>query len=99
MCHEKFTVSYFRSQNRSPLEDFIETLEKGEIAKINRLNAMLAKYGVSAGMPFVRKVCTGIWELRARGKREIRLLFNQSDARIIHLHVFIKKLIRYRRVI
>jgi phage-related protein len=49
-------------------------------------------YGWPIGMPVVRKLDTGLWELRSRLDQRIsRILFTVHDGAMVLLHGFIKK--------
>jgi phage-related protein len=50
------------------------------------------QYGWPLGMPVVRKMDHGLWEIRSRlDKRIARILFTVQDERMVLLHGFIKK--------
>ncbi|OGG61850.1 hypothetical protein A3C87_00430 [Candidatus Kaiserbacteria bacterium RIFCSPHIGHO2_02_FULL_49_34] len=70
---------------------FLEELERPAQTKALRLLELLREYGVNLGMPHSRPLEDGVFELRARGKQEVRLLYGfQHDGAII-VHGFIKK--------
>ena len=50
------------------------------------------QYGWPIGMPVVRKLDTGLWEIRSRLDQRIsRILFTVDDDTMVLLHGFIKK--------
>ena len=81
-------VSYFDST----LEKFILRLEKATIAKVLRTVALLERFGSVLGMPHSKKVAPQLFELRIRGRQEVRILyaFYKNNTAIL-LHGFIKK--------
>ncbi len=70
---------------------FIRTLEKSTQSKTLRGLDLLEKYGMSVGLPHVKKVTRMLYELRIRGVQEIRIFFVSQQSRIVLLHGFIKK--------
>ena len=51
------------------------------------------QFGWPIGMPLVRKILAGIWELRTSlpSKREARIFFATDGKTLVLLHAFIKK--------
>lgn len=51
------------------------------------------QFGWPIGMPLVRSLSGGLWELRSSlpSRREVRLLFAAGDDMLVVLHGFIKK--------
>ena len=72
------------------LEHFIESLEKPEIAKTLRILDLLEYFGKNLGMPYSKKVAEYLFELRVRGKKEIRIIYSFIGGGIILLNAFIK---------
>ena len=70
---------------------FVVSLEKPTIGKWLRHLDLLEMYGESLGMPHVRRIGNGLFELRIRGIQEVRTLFVFRNDNVIILHVFIKK--------
>jgi phage-related protein len=73
------------------IEDFICSLEKATIAKILHSFDLLGEFGNYLGMPHSKKLCRGLFELRVRGKQEIRFIYTFGKKFIIVLTGFIKK--------
>ncbi|MBU0982195.1 type II toxin-antitoxin system RelE/ParE family toxin [Patescibacteria group bacterium] len=73
------------------IEVFIEGLEKIEVAKVLRTIDLLEKFGLKLGMPHCKKINNELFELRVKGKREIRILYSIKNGQIVLLHGFIKK--------
>ena len=72
------------------LEEFITSLEKNIVAKVLRTIDLLEKSGNQLGFPHSKKVGK-VFELRVRGKQEIRIFYVFYDKKAILLHGFIKK--------
>ena len=73
------------------IEDFIFCLEKPTVAKILRTFDLLEEFGNQLGMPHSKKLYSGLFELRVRGKQEVRFIYAFSKKSIIVLAGFIKK--------
>lgn len=74
------------------IEKFVESLPTIACAKVIRMLELLARFGYELKMPHVKKLPNGLFELRVRGKQEIRFFyyFESSDL-VIVLHGFKKK--------
>ncbi|MFH1284483.1 MAG: type II toxin-antitoxin system RelE/ParE family toxin [Candidatus Peregrinibacteria bacterium] len=70
---------------------FIENLEKPVIAKTLRTLDLLEKFENKLGMPHSKKVDSNLFELRIRGKKEIRIIYCFHKNTIVLLYAFIKK--------
>lgn len=70
---------------------FILNLDHHSQAKIQHLLNLLEKYGNQLRMPHVRKLTSTLFELRIRGKQEIRIIFVYLKNSCYLLHGFIKK--------
>ena len=79
------------SRGEKPVEDFIRSMESGSIAKIAHAIDLLKQHGSLLGMPHAKKVTNQLYELRIRGKQEIRILYAFSYRMIYLLHGFKKK--------
>ncbi|MFA6917953.1 MAG: type II toxin-antitoxin system RelE/ParE family toxin [Candidatus Gracilibacteria bacterium] len=73
------------------IENFIKQLDKPIIAKTLRTLDLLEKYGNKLGMPYSKKIDAGLFELRIRGKIEIRIIYCFHKSVVILLHAFVKK--------
>ena len=73
------------------VEKFILSLDKQTIAKILRTIDLLEKFTFKLGMPHSKKISDDLFELRVRGKQEIRIFYCFYKS-LIHLFSgFIKK--------
>lgn len=73
------------------VEDFIDKLQPKTIAKVLRTTDLLEKFGYHLSMPHSRKIKDNLFELRVRGKQEVRIFYCFSSGKIILIHGFIKK--------
>jgi len=73
------------------LGEFIESLEKSTIAKVLRVVDLLEQFGRDLQMPHSRMVRKNLFELRIRGRQEVRIFYTFQQSKIILLHGFIKK--------
>jgi phage-related protein len=73
------------------LEDFIEGLERPTLAKILRTLDLLEQFGNGLGMPHSKKIGQNLFELRIRGKQEIRIFYTFRKNTIVLLSGFVKK--------
>ena len=83
---------YESPAGQTPVEDFINALQPSTKAKlISRIN-LLAEFGPGLGMPNAKLLGGGLYELRIRGKEEVRTIYvYQKARRIVLLHAFKKK--------
>lgn len=73
------------------LEKLVFSFEKLPLTRIVRLLDLLEKRGNYLGMPYSKPIGKGLFELRARGKHEIRLFYCFYVNRAVIVHAFIKK--------
>ena len=73
------------------LEKFIQSLEKSTIAKVLRVIDLLEKFNFRLDLPHSKKISNRLFELRIRGKQEIRIFYTFQKSEIILLYGFIKK--------
>ena len=85
-------ILYESKGGQKPVEDFIKSLQPPTIAKLrNQLN-LLGEFGPRLGMPNAKPIGGGLYELRARGKQEVRIMYIFVKGRSIYLlHGFVKK--------
>lgn len=82
---------YESSRGKKPVEEFIKSLEPQTIAKVAHHLDLLEKHGSFLGMPHSRKLTGEIYELRVRGKQEIRITYMFVGKNIYLLHIFKKQ--------
>lgn len=73
------------------LEKFIKSLEKTAIAKVLRTIDLLELFGSHLGPPHSKRISKQLFELRIKGKQEVRIFYVFHKNKIILLHGFIKK--------
>lgn len=78
-------------RKEKPVEEFIKSCQPKTIAKISNEIDLLAKHGNLLGRPHSAPVKKGIFELRVRGKEEIRIFYTFCQKDIYLLHAFKKK--------
>lgn len=85
-------VAFYRSMSGTePVLEWIRTLETQE-RKIVGEELRTVQLGWPLGMPLVRKMESGLWEVRVTLPNRIaRILFTASRDEMILLHAFIKK--------
>lgn len=75
----------------SQVDRFIASLEKPTIAKVLRTIDLLEEFGHKLSMPHSKKIDRQLFELRIRGKKEIRVIYTFYKYNVYLLHGFIKK--------
>lgn len=73
------------------LEKFIESLDSGTVARVIRIIELLEKFGNQLELPHSRSLGKGLFELRIRGKQEVRIFYIFYQNEIVLLHGFLKK--------
>jgi len=84
-------VFFYRSNNGSePVRDWLKSLHTNERRTIGT-DIKTVQYGWPIGMPLVRHMDKGIWEIRSPLETRIaRVLFTTQPKVIVLLHGFIK---------
>jgi phage-related protein len=90
-------VFYRTAQGGEPLREWLRTLPSEDRRTIGRDLAVI-QYGWPVGMPLVRALGSGLWEVRSSlpSRRIARMLFFVHENRIGVVHGFIKKTQRTR---
>ena len=85
-------VAFFRTETgREPVREWLKSFPR-EHRKIIGEDIKTVQFGWPLGMPLVRKLDKGLWEVRIRLPDGIaRVLFTTGARRMILLHGFIKK--------
>lgn len=73
------------------LQEFIQELPKQSSAKTGRLIDLLELFGNNLTMPYSKQLDDNLYELRARGQQEIRILYCYKNNNAVIVHIFIKK--------
>jgi len=85
-------VFFYRTESgNEPVRAWLQGLNKQDKKTIGG-DIKTVQYGWPIGMPVVRKMDPGLWEIRCRlDQRVARILFTVKGERMILLHGFIKK--------
>jgi phage-related protein len=85
-------VNFYKSESGTePVRDWLKSMNKEE-KKIIGEDIKTVQYGWPLGMPIVKKIEKGLWEIRSNLENTIaRIFFTIIADRIILLHGFIKK--------
>ena len=88
----RLSVIFYRSESgREPVREWLKGLPKEE-RKVIGIDLKTVQFGWPLGMPLVRKLEAGLWEVRSSlAGRIARVLFTVMDEQLILLHGFIKK--------
>jgi phage-related protein len=92
MIKPTLTIIFYKSESgREPVIDWLEKLDSHERLKIGE-DLQTLQYRWPLGMPLVRSLGKGLWELRTKLPTRIsRIIFVVQGGYIILLHGFIKK--------
>jgi phage-related protein len=86
-------LNFWRSAaGREPVREWLREMAKADRETIGD-DLRKLQFGWPIGMPLVRKLMTGIWEVRSSlpTRREARILFTANAEQIVVLSGFIKK--------
>ena len=86
-------VRFYRSSTgREPVLEWLRGLDRADRRAIG-LDLMRVQFGWPIGMPLVRSLKDGLWEVRSSlpGKNISRLILCFHDQTLVVLHGFIKK--------
>jgi len=75
----------------SDVQIFLHSLDKPARSRTYKTIDLLKRYGNQLGLPHSRALGGGMYELRARGKQEIRMFYTFHQTKAIILHAFVKK--------
>ncbi len=73
------------------VDAFIAALDEPTIAKTLRTIDLLERFGSALRFPHSKSVAKGLFELRVRGRQEVRILYTFHGNVAVLLHGFIKK--------
>ena len=88
----RLQVFFYRTTGGSePVREWLKALPAEERRAIG-YDLKTAQYGWPLGMPLIRKLEPGLWEVRSRlPERTARVIFTVQGNKMILLHSFIKK--------
>ena len=75
----------------SSLRKFYSALDESIVAKVLNTVDWLERFGNNLGMPHSKKIAANLFELRTRGRPEVRILYTFKNSEAVLLHAFIKK--------
>ncbi|MFT3789744.1 MAG: type II toxin-antitoxin system RelE/ParE family toxin [Rudaea sp.] len=82
---------YAAASGNEPVRDWLRTLKREDRKSIGE-DIKTAQFGWPLGMPLVRKMEPGLWEIRSRITHgTARILFTVSGSTMVLLHGFAKK--------
>ncbi len=87
-------IEYYESATgRSPVEEFIDSLDAKSKARVARTLDLLEEFGISLGMPYAKHLEKQLWELRVRqGRSRYRIIyFLYTEHTFVLLHGLTKK--------
>ena len=84
-------LEYETIRGERPVVQFIKAQQSQAIAKIVHLIELLEIHGSFLGMPHAKKLEKNLYELRVRGKEEIRIIYGFKGKAIYLLHGFRKQ--------
>lgn len=73
------------------VEEFVCSLDESTSAKVLRVLDLLEMFGSRLNLPHSKKVHARLFELRIRGKQEVRVLYAFYGGEAVLLHGFMKK--------
>lgn len=84
-------VFYLTENGNCPVKEFLKELPPGDKALVSR-DIRTVQQTFPIGLPLVRKIESGLWEIRSKLQSRIcRVFFTVVSGQIILLHGFIKK--------
>ena len=84
-------IVYESRRGEKSVEEFLKSLEKSSIAKATHLLDLLEKHGPFLGPPHSKKISKNLYELRIRGRQEIRIFYSFAGNKIYLLSAFQKQ--------
>lgn len=88
-----FTIVFFQepTSQKEPVREWLKALTKKDKKALGH-DLMVLQFNWPLGMPLVKSLGKGLWELRSTlSDRIARIIFVQKKDKIILLHAFIKK--------
>jgi len=84
-------ISFESKRGERFVEVLIKNLDSSTIGKVAHEIDLLEKHGPFVGMPHSKKLTAELYELRIRGKQEVRIIYAFVKKNIYLLHAFKKK--------
>ena len=88
----RLQVLFYKTQSgKEPVREWLKSLTHDDKKTIGE-DIKTVQFGWPIGMPVVRKLDKGLWEVRSRlNKRIARIIFTVENDAMVLLHGFIKK--------
>jgi phage-related protein len=90
-----FQILYYTKDDHNPILEFLTSIPKKDTAKILREIDLLEEFGLSLGMPHIKKLVDSdsLWELRVQySNNSYRIFyFTLENSCFLMLHAFQKK--------
>ena len=87
-----WNIYFFQTpRGEKVVKEFIKKLQGNTIGKVSQNIDLLKTNGPFLGMPYSKRLVKEIYELRTRGKEEVRILYTFSRNNIYLLHAFKKQ--------
>ena len=89
-----WNIEYYQSEaGRSPVKEFIDSLDVKSKAKVARTLDLLEEFGIDLGMPYAKQLEKQLWELRVRhGRNRYRIIYFLTTGKtVVLLHGLTKK--------
>jgi phage-related protein len=84
-------IFYRTDAGHEPVRQWLKSLEREDRRVIGN-DIKTAQYGWPLGMPLIRKLEPGLWEVRSRiGHGIARTIFSVGEGTMVLLHGFVKK--------
>ncbi|SFV64899.1 hypothetical protein, phage-related [hydrothermal vent metagenome] len=90
----EWKIEFYKTKdNKSPVEEWLESIPVTAIAKITRNMLMLRKFNITLKEPYVKPLGDKLYEIRAKDTKGIYrvIYFAYTGKRFIMLHGFTKK--------
>ncbi|MGN7611846.1 type II toxin-antitoxin system RelE/ParE family toxin [Magnetococcales bacterium HHB-1] len=88
---KKSVVFFCSDSGAEPVRDWLRSLPQSDKKAIGQALQLL-EYRWPLGLPMVRKMAPGLWELRVTlAQRIVRVFFSVAQDHLVLLHGFIKK--------
>lgn len=84
-------LEYETTRGDRPVTEFIKRQQPQAIAKITHLIDLLEMHGNLLGMPHAKRLKPNLYELRVRGKEEVRIIYGFVGKTIYLLSGFKKQ--------
>ena len=89
---KKWSVTSYRTtRGELPVEQFTHALDANTYAKTLRMVELLERYGPQLRPPYSKKIKKDLYELRIKGKVEVRIIYTFLNGIFHLLHAFKKK--------